>query len=79
MIPTAYGIAFSITGTVTGALFVEQIFAIHGAGLYFIESLSKNDINGSVAVAFLGGVATCAGLLLADIFVAFLDPRIRIS
>ncbi len=79
MIPTAYGIAFSITGTVTGALFVEQIFAINGAGLYFIETLSKNDINGAVSVAFLGGVATCAGLLLADIFVAILDPRIRIS
>ncbi|WP_372698211.1 ABC transporter permease [Arthrobacter sp. JSM 101049] len=79
MIPTAYGVAFSITGTVTGAVFVEQIFAIHGAGLYFIETLAKNDINGAVSVAFLGGVATCAGLLLADIFVAFLDPRIRIS
>lgn len=79
MIPTAYGIAFTIAGMVTGTVFVEQIFAIHGAGLYFIETLSKNDINGAVAVAFLGGVATCAGLLLADIFVAFLDPRIRVS
>lgn len=79
MIPTAYGIAFSITATVTGALFVEQVFAIHGAGLYFIETLTKNDINGAVSVAFLGGVATCTGLLLADIFVAILDPRIRIS
>lgn len=79
MIPTAYGVAFTIAGMVTGTVFVEKIFAIHGAGSYFIETLSKNDINGAVAVAFLGGVATCAGLLLADIFVAFLDPRIRVS
>ncbi|GAB3533912.1 ABC transporter permease [Arthrobacter tecti] len=79
MIPTAYGIAFSIAGTVTGSLFVEQIFAIQGAGLYFIETLTKNDINGAVAVAFLGGAATCVGLMLADLFVAILDPRIRIS
>lgn len=78
LIPTAFGVALTMTSMVTGALFVEQIYAIHGAGLYFIETLNKNDINGAVAVAFLGGVATCAGLLLADIFVAMLDPRTRI-
>ena len=42
-------------------------------------SLTQNDINGSVAIAALGGCATCAGLLLADIVVALLDPRIRIG
>ncbi len=79
LIPTAFGVALNIALMVTGALFVEQIFAIHGAGLYFIDTLTKNDINGSVAVAFLGGAATCAGLTLADVFIAMVDPRIRIS
>ncbi|MGH3359191.1 MAG: ABC transporter permease subunit, partial [Nocardioidaceae bacterium] len=72
-------VALSITLMVTGAVFVEQIFAINGAGLYFIETLSTNDINGAVGVAFLGGVGTCCGLLLADFAIALLDPRIRIS
>lgn len=79
LIPTAFGVALTMTTMITGALFVERVFSIHGAGLYFLETLTKNNINGAVAVAFLAGAATCAGLLLADIFVAFLDPRIRIS
>ena len=79
LIPTAMGVALSITTVVTGSVFVEKIFSINGAGYYFIDTLSKNDINGTVAVAFLGGVATCVGLLLADVVIAMLDPRVRIS
>jgi peptide/nickel transport system permease protein len=79
LIPTAMGVAWSLTSVITGSVFVETIFAIDGAGKYFIDALTKNDINGSVAIAAMGGFATCAGLLLADIVVAWLDPRIRIS
>jgi peptide/nickel transport system permease protein len=79
LIPTAMGVVWSLTSVVTGAVFVETIFAIDGAGKYFIDALTRNDINGSVAIAALGGCSTCAGLLLADIVVALLDPRIRVS
>lgn len=79
LIPTAMGVVWSLTSVITGAVFVETIFAINGAGKYFIDTLTKNDINGSVAIASLGGLCTCAGLLLADIVIALLDPRIRIS
>jgi peptide/nickel transport system permease protein len=79
LIPTAMGVVWSLTSVITGAVFTETIFAIDGAGKYFIDALSKNDINGSVAIAAMGGLTTCAGLLLADIVVAMLDPRIRIS
>lgn len=79
LIPTAMGVAWSLTSVITGSVFVETIFAIDGAGKYFIDALTKNDINGSVAIAAMGGFATCAGLLLADIVVALLDPRIRIN
>jgi peptide/nickel transport system permease protein len=79
LIPTAMGVVWSLTSVITGSVFVETIFAIDGAGKYFIDALTGNDINGSVAIAALGGTATCAGLLLADIVVALLDPRIRIG
>jgi peptide/nickel transport system permease protein len=79
LIPTAIGVVWSLTSVITGSVFVETIFAIDGAGKYFVDALTKNDINGSVAIAALGGCATCAGLLLADIVVALLDPRIRVS
>lgn len=79
LIPTAIGVAWSLASVITGSVFVETIFALDGAGRYFIDSLVKQDINGAVAVAALGGAATCLGLLLADIVVALLDPRIRVS
>ncbi|HEX5048745.1 MAG TPA: ABC transporter permease [Gammaproteobacteria bacterium] len=79
LIPTAMGVVWSLTSVITGAVFTETIFAIDGAGKYFIDALGKNDINGSVAIAAMGGLTTCAGLLLADIVVALLDPRIRVS
>lgn len=79
LIPTAMGVVWSLTSVITGSVFVETIFAIDGAGKYFIETLTNNDINGAVAIAALGGAATCLGLLLADIVVALLDPRIRVG
>jgi peptide/nickel transport system permease protein len=79
LIPTAIGVVWSLTSVITGSVFVETIFAIDGAGKYFVDALTKNDINGSVAIAAIGGCATCAGLLLADVVVALLDPRIRLS
>jgi peptide/nickel transport system permease protein len=79
LIPTAMGVVWSLSSVITGAVFTETIFAIDGAGKYFIDALTRNDINGSVAIAAMGGLTTCAGLLLADIVVALLDPRIRIS
>ncbi len=79
LIPTAMGVAWSLASVITGSVFVETIFAIDGAGKYFIDALTRNDINGSVAIAAMGGFATCAGLLLADVVVAVLDPRIRIG
>ncbi len=79
LIPTAVGVAFSIAGVFTGAVITESIFAINGLGRYFITSIYQNDINASVAVATFAGACTLAGALLADVAVAWLDPRVRIS
>lgn len=79
LIPTAFQVAFVLVSLITGAILVEFIFAIQGAGSYFLTTISDNDINGAVGVAFLAAVTTCAGLLLADIVVAVIDPRVRLS
>lgn len=79
LVPTATGIAFSITTIFTGAVFIEQIFAIPGLGNYFIDTINNNNINGAVAVAAFGATCTLAGALLADIVIAWLDPRIRMN
>ncbi|KAB8289894.1 ABC transporter permease [Bifidobacterium avesanii] len=79
LIPTAVNVAFSIASVFTGAVITESIFAINGLGRYFITAINNNDINASVAIAAFGGVCTLTGALLADIFSAWLDPRIKMS
>ncbi|WP_427876191.1 ABC transporter permease [Gardnerella sp. 2492-Sm] len=79
LIPTAVDVAFSIAGVFTGAVITESVFAINGLGSYFVQTISNNDINGAVAIAAFGAVCTLVGALLADIFSAWLDPRIRLS
>jgi peptide/nickel transport system permease protein len=79
LIPTTMQIAFSIAAVFSGAVITESLFAINGVGRYFITSIIQNDINASVAIAAFGGACTLVGLLLADIAVAWLDPRVRIG
>ena len=79
LIPVTTQVAFSIPGIFTGAVLTESIFAWKGMGQYFIETISKNDVNGVVAVAAFGAVMTAIGAILADIAVVVLDPRVRVS
>ncbi|MFD6175943.1 MULTISPECIES: ABC transporter permease [unclassified Isoptericola] len=79
LIPVTTQVAFSIPGIFTGAVLTESIFAWKGMGQYFIETISKNDVNGVVAVAAFGAVMTAVGAILADIAVVVLDPRVRVS
>lgn len=79
LIPTTVNVAFSIAGVFTGAVITETVFAINGLGRYFITSIINNDINASVAIAAFGGACTLVGMLLADVAVAWLDPRVRIG
>jgi len=79
LIPTAVDVAFSIAGIFTGAVMTEKIFAIHGMGEYFINCINTNNIHGAVAVAAFSGACTLVGALLADLFAAALDPRIKMS
>lgn len=79
IIPVATSVAFSIPGIFTGAVMTETIFGWQGMGQYFIQTIAKNDIHGVVAVAAFGALMTAIGALLSDLFVVFLDPRVRVN
>lgn len=79
IIPVANSVAFSIPGIFTGAVITETLFGWNGMGKYFIETISKNDIHGVVAVSAFGALMTAVGAILADIMLVVLDPRVRVS
>ena len=79
LIPVATQVAFTIPTVFTGAVLTETIFAWNGMGRYFIETISGNDIHGTVAIAAFGAFLTAIGALLADVAVVVLDPRVRVT
>ncbi|MCS4535707.1 ABC transporter permease [Corynebacterium sp. HS2168-gen11] len=79
IIPVATSVAFAIPGIFTGAVMTEKIFAWNGMGVYFIDTIAKNDVHGAVAVAAFGAALTGVSAILADIAVVALDPRVRVS
>ncbi|MFC9844730.1 ABC transporter permease [Streptomyces sp. NPDC060223] len=79
LIPTATSVAFSVPAIFTGAIITETIFGWNGMGRYFIQTISKNDVHGTVATAAFAAALTAIGAILADIATVFLDPRVRVS
>jgi len=79
LIPVATNVAFSIPGIFAGAIMTEKIFGWNGMGQYTIDTITRNDVNGAVAVAAFGAVATALGAVLSDILVVILDPRVRVN
>ncbi len=64
---------------ITGAVFVETIFAWPGLGRLAVQSSLDNDFPVLAAVALMFGVIYVGLNLLADMAYAVIDPRIRYS
>jgi len=69
----------ALAAVLTGSLVVEQIFGLPGIGRYFVQGALNRDYT------LVMGVVICYATLiiflnfLADMLLAFLDPRTRIS
>lgn len=79
LIPMTTYFAFGMTTLVLGAAVTEQVFGWQGMGIYSVQTIQHQDINGTVAVVAFSGVMVLAGALLSDILVAMVDPRVRVS
>lgn len=60
-----------------GSIVIETVFALHGIGYLAWESISKNDFPTVQAVVLLLAVIYVVLTLVADLFNAVLDPRLR--
>ncbi|HKQ44255.1 MAG TPA: oligopeptide ABC transporter permease OppB [Rhizomicrobium sp.] len=69
----------ALAAVLTGSLVVEQIFGLPGIGRYFVQGALNRDYT------LVMGVVICYAALiillnfLADMLLAFLDPRVRLS
>jgi peptide/nickel transport system permease protein len=74
-IVTLLGVAFP--ALLTGAVFVERIFAWPGMGQLIVNSIGGRDYPLLTAAVIMGSAFVVAGSILADVLYRWLDPRLR--
>jgi peptide/nickel transport system permease protein len=62
---------------VGGSVIVETVFQIPGMGKYAYDSLLAREYDAVTGCVLVAAVMTLAGLFLADLLYAWVDPRIR--
>lgn len=79
LLPIAAFFGFTITGLLSGSIFIETIFGYSGMGELFITSINARDYAVMNSLVLLFGFLTLMGSLLSDIIMTIVDPRIRIE
>ena len=77
LIPMATFFAYEFALLFVGATFTEKIFGWHGMGEYFVDSVTKSDVNSVAGVTLFVAVLVLIAGFLSDVAYAALDPRVR--
>ncbi|WP_202081411.1 ABC transporter permease [Caldalkalibacillus salinus] len=77
LIPIITLLGFEFGQLLSGAVITEAVFSWPGLGQLFIESVVNRDYPVIMAINIITAIALLLGNLLADIFYAVVDPRIR--
>ena len=79
IIPVITRIGLPIPTRLGGAAITETIFTWPGVGLMGVEAVAQRDYPVVLAFVMIGGIGVVLGNLLADVFYAVADPRIRLD
>jgi peptide/nickel transport system permease protein len=77
LLPIITLIGLSFPALLTGAFFVEKIFAWPGMGLAVVGAIGTRDYPLVVGGVIIGSIMVTLGSLLADLLYAWADPRLR--
>jgi peptide/nickel transport system permease protein len=77
LIPVVTLLGLSLPALFSGAVFIEAIFAWPGVGRVLVEGVVARDYPVVMAATAVSAALVVAGNLLAEILVAWVDPRVR--
>jgi len=77
LIPIITLLGFELGTILSGAVITEGVFQYPGLGMLFLQAIGNRDYPTIMAINLLLGFFILLGNLLADIFYAIVDPRIR--
>lgn len=70
-------IGLSFPALLTGAVFIERVFAWPGMGYALVNAISARDYPLVVGAVIIGSTMVMVGSFLADLLYAWADPRLR--
>ncbi len=79
LIPIVTILAYLLPGLIAGSVFIETIFTIPGLGYLGYQSVLVRDYPVVMAMFTIGSMLTLIGILVADVLLKVVDPRIEFS
>ena len=79
IIPIVHGVPGSILGALVGAIITERIYVVPGTGNLLTKAINLYDNGVIVGVAMFYAVLSVISIILGDILMAMIDPRISFS
>ncbi len=79
IVPLAQFIPTSIILTLMGSLYVESLYSIPGMGGLLVQAIQRQDNTLVQALVLIYAAISILGLLVGDLFMALLDPRIALG
>jgi peptide/nickel transport system permease protein len=77
LLPIITLVGLSFPALLTGAFFIEKIFAWPGMGYAVVNAIGSRDYPLVVGGVIIGSIMVTVGSLLADLLYAWADPRLR--
>ncbi len=77
LVPMAQYFPASILFAIGGSLYIESLYSIPGMGSLLVESIQRQDNALVQALVLMYSAMSIFGLLLGDILMAIIDPRIK--
>ena len=79
VVPMVNLIPGSILLTISGSIYVESLYSIPGMGGLLVDVIKRQDNNMVLALVVIFAVMSIRGLLLGDLLMAVVDPRISFT
>lgn len=79
VVPMVNLIPSSILLTISGSIYVESLYSIPGMGGLLVDVIKRQDNNMVLALVVIFAVMSILGLLLGDLLMAVVDPRISFT
>ena len=79
IIPIVHGLPASVLFAMTGAIITERVYVVPGAGNLLTTAINKYDNGVIVGVALFYAILTVASVIIGDVLMAAMDPRISFT